>query len=74
MSEAEDESITLIVTSPPYWNIKDYSKNRYQKEQRTERLDGQIGDIEDYQEYLSALTLVWKECERVLEPNGKHGT
>jgi DNA modification methylase len=81
MSEVEDESITLIVTSPPYWNIKDYSKDGYQKEQRTEQIEGQlyevkrceaqIGDIKGYQEYLSALTLVWKECERVLEPNGK---
>jgi site-specific DNA-methyltransferase (cytosine-N4-specific) len=71
MSEVEDESITLIVTSPPYWNIKDYSKDGYQKEQRTEQIEGQIGDIEGYQEYLSALTLVWKECERVLESNGK---
>jgi site-specific DNA-methyltransferase (cytosine-N4-specific) len=71
MSKVEDESITLIVTSPPYWNIKDYSKDGYQKEQRTEQIEGQIGDIGGYQEYLSALTLVWKECERVLESNGK---
>ena len=81
MEEIHDNSITLCITSPPYWNIKDYSKDGYQKEQRTERIEGQlyevkrceaqIGDIEGYQEYLSALTLVWKDCERVLEPNGK---
>ena len=81
MEEIHDNSITLCITSPPYWNIKDYSKDGYQKEQRTEKIEGQlyevkrceaqIGDIGDYQEYLSALTLVWEECERVLEPNGK---
>lgn len=71
MSEVEDESITLIVTSPPYWFIKDYSKDGFQTAQRTGKKDGQIGDIVDFQEYLDQLTLVWKECERVLEPNGK---
>jgi modification methylase len=71
MSEVEDESITLIVTSPPYWFIKDYSKDGFQLSQRTDKKDGQIGDIVDFQDYLDQLTLVWKECERVLEPNGK---
>jgi site-specific DNA-methyltransferase (cytosine-N4-specific) len=71
MTEVDDNSITLIVTSPPYWCIKDYSKDGYQQKQRAERQPGQIGDISDYQEYLDELTMVWKECERVLEPNGK---
>lgn len=71
MSEVDDESITLIVTSPPYWIVKDYSLDGYQRLQRHAKLDGQIGDIEDYQDYLQALTAVWKECERVLKPNGK---
>ncbi len=71
MTEVDDNSITLIITSPPYWCIKDYSKDGYQQEQRAERQPGQIGDISDYQEYLEALTAVWKDCERVLEPNGK---
>ena len=71
MIEVDDNSITLIITSPPYWCIKDYSKDGYQQEQRAEKQLGQIGDISDYQEYLDALTAVWKDCERVLEPNGK---
>lgn len=71
MSQVDHESVSLIVTSPPYWFIKDYSKDGYQEEQRTERQPGQIGDIVDYPQYLDALTLVWKECERALEPNGK---
>ncbi|HIE27553.1 TPA: site-specific DNA-methyltransferase [Candidatus Poribacteria bacterium] len=64
MSEVDDNSITLIVTSPPYWNIKNYSLN-------SPKQKGQIGSIEDYRQYLCALNMVWKECERVLEPNGK---
>ncbi len=71
MTEVNDNSITLIVTSPPYWHTKDYSKDGYQEKQRAERQEGQIGDISEYQEYLDVLTVVWKECERVLEPNGK---
>ena len=71
MPEIDDESIALIVTSPPYWTVKDYSLDGYQRHQRHDRMDGQIGDIEDYQEYLSTLTVVWRECERILKPNGK---
>jgi len=71
MPEVEDESVSLIVTSPPYWFVKDYSKDGYQEKQRAEKQPGQIGDIDDYQEYLDSLTAVWRGCERVLEPNGK---
>jgi len=71
MAEVDDESITLIVTSPPYWNVKDYSLDGYQQKRLTDYLKGQIGDISDYEKYLYELTEVWKECERVLKPNGK---
>ena len=71
MVEVDDQSISLIVTSPPYWNIKDYSLDGYQQQLRHSKIEGQIGDIEDYEKYLQALTEVWKECERVLKPNGK---
>jgi len=71
MADVDDESIALIVTSPPYWNIKDYSLDGYQQAQRSVKVDGQIGDIDDFQEYLDALTQVWHECESVLVPNGK---
>jgi len=71
MSEIDDGSITLIVTSPPYWNIKDYSLDGFQQKRVSTNLKGQIGDIQDYKKYLSELTKVWKECERVLKPNGK---
>lgn len=71
MDEVDSSSVALIVTSPPYWNVKDYSLDGYQEEQRHEKQDGQIGDVKGYGEYLDALTMVWSECERVLMPNGK---
>ena len=71
MKEVPDNSISLIVTSPPYFNIKDYSKDGYQNKVIGTKIEGQIGDISDYKTYLQEMLLVWKECERVLEPNGK---
>ncbi len=71
MSDIEDESITLVITSPPYWNVIDYSKNGYQDTKISERITGQIGDIQDYDEYLNEMDKVWAECFRVLKPNGK---
>ena len=55
MSEIESESIGLIITSPPYWHIKDYE------------IDGQIGYGQTLHEYLKDLYRVWEECFRVLE-------
>lgn len=71
MDEIPNDSINLIVTSPPYFNIKDYSKDGYQKNKIAGKKDGQIGDIGDYKNYIKQLLSVWKECERVLTPNGK---
>ncbi len=56
MPEVEDESIQLIITSPPYWSIKDYGVNN------------QIGYGQTLHEYLKDLYRVWKESYRVLEP------
>lgn len=71
MRELPNESVQLIITSPPYFNIKDYSKDGYQKDIRGVKLAGQIGDIPEYKKYISEMLKVWKECERVLKPNGK---
>lgn len=71
MTELPDSSVHLIVTSPPYFNIKDYSLDGYQKNQKAEKEKGQIGDIADYKKYIGEMLKVWKECERVLKPNGK---
>ena len=71
MSELPDAYVHLIVTSPPYYNVKDYSLDGRQKMRRGRKVKGQIGDISDYKIYLKELTKVWKECYRVLKPNGK---
>lgn len=71
MSEVPDESVHLIVTSPPYYNIKDYSKDGRQKNKIAKKEPKQIGDIQDYHKYIDEMLIVWRECERVLKPNGK---
>ncbi len=71
MSELPDNAVQLIVTSPPYFNIKDYSLDGYQKQKHSEKEKGQIGDIADYETYISEMVTIWKECHRVLKPNGK---
>jgi DNA modification methylase len=54
MNMIEDKSVQLIITSPPYWQLKDYGT------------DNQIGFNDSYEEYINNLNLVWSECERVL--------
>ena len=54
MNELKDQSVHLIVTSPPYWQLKDYGS------------DNQIGFNDSYEQYINHLNLVWKECHRVL--------
>jgi site-specific DNA-methyltransferase (adenine-specific) len=54
MSELKDKSVHLIVTSPPYWQLKDYGT------------ENQIGFHDDYETYINHLNLTWKECFRVL--------
>jgi len=71
MEELPDSSVNLVVTSPPYFNIKDYSLDGYQKSKKGEKVMGQIGDIADYKKYILEMLKVWQECERVLKPNGK---
>lgn len=56
MAEVADRSVHLIVTSPPYWQLKDYGHQN------------QIGFHDTYENYINHLNLVWKECERVLHP------
>lgn len=54
MQEVEDESVHLIITSPPYWQLKDYGHPE------------QIGFDDSYEKYINNLNLVWKECHRIL--------
>lgn len=55
MDNLRDSSVQLAITSPPYWQLKDYGT------------DNQIGYHENYENYINNLNLVWKECYRVLE-------
>lgn len=71
MAEIENESVDLIITSPPYFNIKDYSLDGYQSEAHSKSKKNDIGNYKTYQRYLNEMLKVWKECERVLKPNGK---
>lgn len=71
MSEISNNSVDLIVTSPPYFNIKDYSKNGYQSTQHSKSQEEDLGTFNDYKKYIDGLLRVWKECFRVLKPNGK---
>lgn len=54
MTEAPDESVHLIITSPPYWQLKDCGDER------------QIGFHDSYEDDINNLNLVWQECLRVL--------
>ena len=71
MAEIPNDSVNLIVTSPPYFNIKDYSLDGYQQAQTADKAHGQIGDVCTYNEYIDEMMAVWRECVRVLAPNGK---
>nr|MBP3724131.1 site-specific DNA-methyltransferase [Campylobacter sp.] len=71
MSELPDCSVDLIITSPPYFNIKDYSKNGYQNEIHSKSDNADLGNLKNYNDYIKGLLKVWKECFRVLKPNGK---
>ena len=71
MKEVPNNSIDLIITSPPYFNVKDYSKNWTQTVQHSEKEAWQIWDIWNYQIFIKELLKVRKECERVLKPNWK---
>lgn len=60
LSFIDDESIHLVVTSPPYWTLKKYRHH-----------ENQLGDVQDYERFLSELDEVWKHCYRILVPGGR---
>lgn len=55
-----DESVHLVVTSPPYWTLKKYHDH-----------PEQLGAVENYEQFLDQLDQVWAECLRVLVPGGR---
>ncbi len=60
LADLTPESVHLVLTSPPYWTLKEYRKS-----------DGQMGHIADYDEFLRELDKVWKHCFRALVPGGR---
>jgi site-specific DNA-methyltransferase (adenine-specific) len=54
MTELADNTVHLVITSPPYWQLKDYGT------------ENQIGFHDNYESYINNLNLVWKECYRTL--------
>ena len=60
LDEFPDRSVQLVLTSPPYWNLKPY-----------ERGAGQLGLIDDFEEFLDQLDRVWAHCLRILIPGGR---
>ncbi len=60
MDFLEPDSVHLVLTSPPYWTLKEYPER-----------DGQLGLIEDYERFLGELDRVWRHCYRALVPGGR---
>ncbi|MGO8786919.1 MAG: DNA methyltransferase [Terriglobia bacterium] len=60
MSELAPASVHLVLTSPPYWTLKEYRDS-----------EGQMGHIDDYDEFLTELDKVWAHCFRALVPGGR---
>ena len=59
-AQLTSESIHLVLTSPPYWTLKEYRDT-----------DGQLGHVEGYGEFLAELDTVWKRCFDALVPGGR---
>jgi len=58
--DLEPESVHLVLTSPPYWTLKEYRKT-----------EGQLGYVADYEEFLTELDKVWHRCFDALVPGGR---
>jgi DNA modification methylase len=59
-AKPEPESVHLVVTSPPYWTLKEYRDS-----------EGQLGHVADYDTFLEELDKVWKRCFKALVPGGR---
>lgn len=56
----EANSVHLVLTSPPYWTLKEYRDS-----------EGQMGHFQDYDHFLTELDKVWRRCFDVLVPGGR---
>ncbi len=71
LSFLPDRCVELVVTSPPYWDVKDYRLDGRQRKKVGTTKAAQIGGLRDLDDYLQAIAAVVQECLRVLAPNGK---
>lgn len=60
MRQLTPGSVHLVLTSPPYWTLKEYRKT-----------EGQLGYVADYDRFLQELDRVWKQCFDALVPGGR---
>jgi DNA modification methylase len=60
MPGLEPQSVHLVLTSPPYWTLKEYRDS-----------EGQLGHVEDYDQFLQELDKVWRHCFQALVPGGR---
>ena len=60
LSELESGSVHLVLTSPPYWTLKEYRDSL-----------GQLGSVTDFECFVAELDRVWSECFRLLAPGGR---
>lgn len=60
MDSLLDESVHLVLTSPPYWTLKRYNDS-----------PAQLGHVQDYDDFIAALDAVWSHCYRLLVPGGR---
>ena len=60
LSKLESGSVHLVLTSPPYWTLKEYRE-----------ASGQLGAVADYERFVAELDRVWRECFRLLAPGGR---
>jgi len=58
--ELPPASVHLVLTSPPYWTLKEYRRS-----------EGQLGYVEDYESFLVELDKVWERCHKALVPGGR---
>ncbi|MFC6987708.1 DNA-methyltransferase [Haloplanus sp. GCM10025708] len=65
LSMIDDESVHLAVTSPPYFNLKDYNI------ENGGGSEGQLGDIDDYEEFNELVDEVWEHIYEKLVPGGR---
>ena len=60
IGELAEESVHLAITSPPYWTLKRYEEH-----------PDQLGHVDDYEEFLDAIDVVWGGVHRALVPGGR---